>query len=116
MSDETKTTARGFVIYDEWQDSHGHTIRVQESSAAGGGVWIFTEDAEHGHTVNHWRAGGGWERAPRVGEGDPPPKPGDPLRPPSEGWSSISPHLSVDDCRRLIAALTAHIERAEGSP
>lgn len=38
------TTARGFAIYGEFEDSKGSKIRVQESSVAGmDAVWIFAQ-------------------------------------------------------------------------
>lgn len=115
MSDEIKTTSRGFAIYAEFEDSHGRQIRVQESSAAGEPrVWIFAQEPD-GTEVKHWRKGGGWEHAPKPGANDPPWEPGQPLRVMSEGWSSVSPHLSPDNCRELIAALRAHLA-AVGEP
>lgn len=45
-------TGRGFTIYDEFTDTYGSQIRVQESSAAPGPrCWIFTAAAEDGDTV-----------------------------------------------------------------
>jgi hypothetical protein len=115
IADAPETTERGFRIYATFTDSHGHHVRVQESSSGdASSVWIFTTD-DSARNVNHWKPGGGWESAPRPGESDPPWKPGDPLRPMSEGWSSMSPHLSPDDCRLVIAALQEHL-RAIGEP
>jgi len=38
-------TPRGFVIYDEFTDTRGSKIRVQQSSSAEiDGVWIFVND------------------------------------------------------------------------
>lgn len=38
-------TPRGFDIYDAFVDDHGHSMRVQESSAASEPkVWVFIED------------------------------------------------------------------------
>lgn len=42
---ERSTTERGFTIYDEFTDTYGNEVRVQESSAATGAkVWIFCND------------------------------------------------------------------------
>lgn len=42
-----RTTERGFVIYDEFTDRYGSTIRVQESSLADEpAVWIFHENSD----------------------------------------------------------------------
>lgn len=113
MSEERVTTARGLVIHDTWTDSHDHRVRVQQSSALGlGHCWIYVDDGE-GRSVVHWRDGGGWETARRPGEGDPPYDPAGPLRVQSEGWSAMSAHLSPADCRRLIAALEAHLAMVE---
>jgi len=39
------TTDRGFVIYDEFTDTYGHEVRVQESSlATDTRVWVFASD------------------------------------------------------------------------
>jgi hypothetical protein len=38
---EYPTTQRGFAIYDEFTDSYGSTIRVQESSNIYGGIWVY---------------------------------------------------------------------------
>ena len=32
---------RGFAEYDEFKDSYGNTIRVQESSNIYGGIWLY---------------------------------------------------------------------------
>ena len=40
-----RTTPRGFVIYDEFTDTYGNSVHVQESSSAEGArVWIFCND------------------------------------------------------------------------
>lgn len=110
-----KTTARGFAIYAEIEDADGHTVRVQQSSAGGmAHVRIYTSNPD-GSNVSHWKAGGGWEPAPRPGAGDPPWRDGDPVRVQSEGWSAASPHLDPDGCRALIAALQAHLDAVGAS-
>lgn len=46
MTERTRT-ARGFVIYDEIETSYGHTVRVQESSAAiAPHCWLFVGDSK----------------------------------------------------------------------
>lgn len=43
------TTERGFVIYDEFTDTYGNGVRVQESSSAEEPrVWLFTDGAGTG--------------------------------------------------------------------
>jgi hypothetical protein len=43
------TTERGFVIYDEFTDTHGTGIRVQESSSAEESrCWIFADGTARG--------------------------------------------------------------------
>ena len=37
-------TERGFAIYDEFTDSDGGTVRIQQSSDVNGGVWLFGMD------------------------------------------------------------------------
>lgn len=40
------TTDRGFVIYDQFEDTYGHVVTIQESSHADGDrCWIFTHPA-----------------------------------------------------------------------
>jgi hypothetical protein len=115
VSDGYQRTARGLRIYAEIEDANGSTVRVQQSSAGGmEHVRIYTSNAD-GAAVMHWRAGGGWEPAPRVGASDPPWREGDPLRPSSEGWQAVSPHLDPDGCRALIAALQAHLDAIGGA-
>lgn len=42
---DRSTTERGFIIYDEFTDTYGNQVRVQESSAATcAKVWIFCND------------------------------------------------------------------------
>ena len=46
------TTERGFTIYDQFTDTYGSEVRIQESSAVSGPrCWIFTSAAEDGDTV-----------------------------------------------------------------
>ena len=74
MADRS-TTPRGFSIYDQFTDTYGATIRVQESSAATEPkVWIFAE--------------GGMAENP-------------------------SPHLNVEQAKRLRDALDAFISEGE---
>ena len=43
---DRSTTGRGFTVYDQFTDTHGNKVRVQESSIpTGPGCWIFTEAA-----------------------------------------------------------------------
>ena len=67
------TTERGFTIYDEFIDTYGTGVRVQESSSAEEArVWIFTD-----------------------GE--------------ARGSGSGTPHLNVEQARRVRDALDAFI-------
>jgi hypothetical protein len=110
---EFEQTGRGFNVYAEFEDTHGHQVRVQQSSAWGmAHVWIFTNNPD-GTDVVHWKPGGGWEPARKPGTGDPPWREGEPLRVQSEGWQGVSPHLSPENCRTLIAALQAHLDVVE---
>jgi hypothetical protein len=43
---QRKTTNRGFAIYDEFTDSYGNHVRVQQSSNIEGGTWIYTKKAD----------------------------------------------------------------------
>lgn len=111
MSSDKQVTSRGFRVYAEIEDSHGNRLRVQQSSAYGGKhVWLFST-APEGHSVMHWKdgGGGGWEPAPKVQEA-PPGKPS------PEHWQSISPHLSLDEVRTLIAALQQHLIESGEAP
>ena len=36
-----KKTERGFDVYDEFVDTYGNTIKVQESSSVDERVWVF---------------------------------------------------------------------------
>jgi hypothetical protein len=43
---ERSTTPRGFAVYDQFTDTYGSVIRVQQSSAAAESrCWIFAENA-----------------------------------------------------------------------
>jgi hypothetical protein len=49
----TKKTHRGFA-YRDIKDSRGNTVRVQQSSAAGGPfAWIFVKNAEGQEVIEH---------------------------------------------------------------
>ncbi len=44
MPANRSATERGFVIYDEFTDTYGREVRIQESSHADGDrCWIFTD-------------------------------------------------------------------------
>ena len=53
MSTPDRTvTERGFTIYDQFTDTYGNRIRVQQSSAASGPhCWIFGSATDEGDTV-----------------------------------------------------------------
>lgn len=75
MSDLNRsTTPRGFVIYDNFTDTSGSKVRVQESSLATAQcVWIFAE----------------------------------------RGEEDSSPHLDVEQARRVRDALDVFIRESE---
>lgn len=77
-----KKTPRGFAIYSEIKDSRRNTIRVQQSSAAGGPFcWVFVHDAE------------GRDAYEYLGQ-----------------LHSVSPHLTRAQARRLANALLRFAE------
>lgn len=39
-------TSRGFAIYDQFTDSYGNKIVVQESSNIKGGIWVYCKNPE----------------------------------------------------------------------
>jgi hypothetical protein len=85
-----KRTSRGFTIYAEIPDSHGNTLRVQESSATGderspGWLWLFVDESSERQADREE-----WER--RMGRRAIP-----------------APHLSLDQVRALRAALDAFL-------
>jgi len=89
---ETKriVTPRGFVIYDEFTDSYGSRIRVQESSnAMGPHVWVFAD-----HQRDHLPPG---KRAALVAAGLDPEE--------LAAFLTPSPHLTPDQAVRLRDAL-----------
>ena len=75
---DRSTTERGFVIYDEFTDTYGSKVRVQESSAATEPrCWIFAS-SDHGR-------------------------------------DGASPHLNVEQAKRVRDALGAFICEHENS-
>lgn len=87
-------TPRGFTVYDEFTDSYGSKVRVQQSSSATERrVWIFAE-----HAGTHLRDGQR-ERLAAAG-----------FRTPVQlaelaAMLEPSPHLDVEQAKRLVAAL-----------
>ena len=76
-----RTTSRGFKIFDEFKDSYGNTIKVQESSGASDDYcWIFVKNDLGKDYKQH------------MGE-----------------ISTPSPHLTKDQAKRLIAALNLFV-------
>ena len=54
MTPARSVTGRGFTIYDEFTDTYGNRVRVQQSSSAmSPRVWIFTEDDSDATTSPH---------------------------------------------------------------
>lgn len=93
MADETEVISgvtvrfneRGFAIYEEFTDSYGSEVRVQESSSAmGPHCWIFCANENFGY---------------------PDPKGKDR----SKVWT---PHLTLEQARRVRDALNAFIVHA----
>lgn len=88
---------RGFIVYDELTDTYGSRVRVQQSSsAAGPRCWIFADHNPHEHLT-----------------------PGDRQR--LAGFDldelaaklSPSPHLDIEQAKRVRDALDAFINEHE---
>lgn len=91
-------TERGFTVYDEFTDTYGSKIRIQESSnAAGPRVWIFAD-----HQQDHLKPE---ERALLARAGIDPQELAARLSP--------SPHLDVTQAERLLDALDSFIREAK---
>lgn len=103
MSDpDRKTTGRGFGIYDEFTDTYGSQVKIQESSSAEGPrVWIFASHAQ----VDQYLSQGERDDLALLG-----------FRNLDELAAKLSPtpHLDVAQARRVIAALTAFITEQDG--
>lgn len=83
-----RLTQRGFYEFISRQDDHGHTYRVQESSAMDPHVWLFINDDDRQHLPS-------------------PPH----CITPAKGADL---HLNPDMVRQLIADLTACLAVIEG--
>jgi hypothetical protein len=104
---ERSTTSRGFSIYGEFTDTYGSDVKVQQSSTATqDAVWIFANHPD------------GYEIPPRLKE-----------RLSAAGFTrpvdlaelgailEPSPHLNVEQAKRVRAALDAFIREHEtGDP
>jgi hypothetical protein len=102
---EIKRNARGFNVYAKIEDRDQNEIVVQQSSADPlDAVRIFTysKDGDAVREFVPYRQPSAWTGAPKVGLG------------PSPGYSAVTPHLDVEGCKALIAALQTHIEYVEG--
>ena len=86
-------TPRGFAVYDEFSDTYGSQIRVQQSSSAEGPrCWIFADRDPHDHLSSsdlHRLAGFDLDEL--------------------SAKLSPSPHLDVDQARRVRDALDMFI-------
>jgi hypothetical protein len=90
------TTERGFAVYDEFTDTYGSKVRVQESSSAEGPrVWIFARHEKPDPTLND---------VIRQQLGRDPADLAVMLTP--------SPHLDLEQAKRLRNALDAFIAEA----
>lgn len=101
MADRS-VTPRGFVAYDEFTDTYGSKIRVQQSSSAEGPrVWIFAEHAESRLPERFWSrlAAAGFTRPEDLGE--------------LAAMLEPSPHLDVEQAKRLRDALDEFISSTE---
>jgi hypothetical protein len=97
-------TPRGFAVYDEFTDTYGNQVRVQQSSSASGPrAWIF---AEHGNRPLPPRFR---ERLAAAGFAQP-----DDLAE-LASFLTPAPHLDVEQAKRLIAALSAFVAEHEVS-
>jgi hypothetical protein len=97
-----KTTERGFGVYAEFTDSYGSEVRVQESSSAEGPrVWIF---ASHDPEDRYLRPGARelleFAGFPNLAE--------------LAAKLTPSPHLSIDQAKRVRDALDAFIAENGG--
>ena len=101
---ERSTTSRGFAVYDEFTDTYGSEIRVQQSSSAESPrVWIFTSHASpRGHLSRDVAA-----RIAAAGFGT------DLHLAELGAMLEPSPHLDVEGARRMVTALNQFIAEHE---
>jgi len=97
---DRSTTPRGFTVYDQLTDTYGATVRVQQSSAAmhGARVWIFAEHPKEMLTTEDlalFAAAGIDIREVRAD-------------------IAASPHLDVEQAKRVRDALDVFIRENEG--
>lgn len=102
---ERSTTPRGFAVYDEFTDSYGARICVQQSSSAEEPrVWIFTEH-ETSRLPDRFRgrlAAAGFTTPEQLAE--------------LAAFLQPSPHLDVEQAKRVIAALGEFVREHEENP
>jgi hypothetical protein len=92
-----KTTERGFGVYAEFTDSYGSEVRVQESSSAEGPrAWIFA----HHVPEDRYLRPGARELLDFIGFSD---------LAELAAFLTPSPHLSIDQAKRVRDALDAFI-------
>lgn len=93
------TTRRGYVIYDEFTDTHGSRVRLQGSPGAEGPrVWVFAEHLDD-ELPEKWRsrlAAAGFRTQIDLVE--------------LAAMLEPSPHLDVEQAKRLRDALDAFIK------
>jgi hypothetical protein len=95
---ERSTTDRGFTVYDEFTDTCGAKIRVQQSSSAEGPrIWIFAEHAAPRLRPFHLErlASAGFSTPVELAE--------------LASMLEPSPHLDVEQAKRLRDALDVFI-------
>lgn len=97
-------TNRGFNVYGEFTDDYGSKIRVQQSSSATqDGVWIFAEHPEGHELPPRFRerlAAAGFARPADLAD--------------LAAVLEPSPHLNVEQAKRVRDALDAFIAEHEG--
>lgn len=99
---DRSATPRGFTAYDEFTDTHGARIRVQQSSSATtAAVWIFAEHAAD-KLPDRFRerlAAAGFTSPADLAE--------------LAAMLEPSPHLDVEQAKRVRDALDAFIRERE---
>lgn len=101
---DRSATPRGFTVYDEFTDTYGSEIKVQQSSSAKSArVWIF---ANHPSVRDHLPpdmaerlAGAGFRTDLHLAE--------------LAAMLEPSPHLDVEGAKRVVAALNEFIAEHE---
>lgn len=100
---ERTTTSRGFAVYGEFTDTYGSRVKVQESSSAEGPrVWIFASHAAPRlrRDFRERLAAAGLTTDEQLAE--------------LAAFLEPSPHLDVEQAKRMVTALSEFIAENEG--